>query len=185
MGINTSDFLLLQFNATIDQWISWLDDYTLEMLHRKPQPGSWSLGQVYMHIADDTKYFIERMRTALQDEANSDKDMHEDGKAIFRNNGFPDMILEGPATDASVRQPHSKEELLQRLSATKAEANGLCSVFDLSASKGKAEHPGLWFFSAVEWLQFAEMHMRHHFRQKKRIDEKLGQSGSNPLGIAP
>jgi hypothetical protein len=31
----------------------------------------------------------------------------------------------------------------------------------------------LLFFNAPEWLQFAEMHMRHHFRQKMRIDDRL------------
>ena len=27
---------------------------------------------------------------------------------------------------------------------------------------GKTKHPGLNYFTAKEWLQFAEMHLRHH-----------------------
>jgi hypothetical protein len=38
---------------------------------------------------------------------------------------------------------------------------------------GKTKHPGLGYFSAHEWLQFADMHFRHHLRQKKRIDDFL------------
>jgi hypothetical protein len=38
---------------------------------------------------------------------------------------------------------------------------------------GKTKHPGLGFFNANEWLQFAEMHLRHHLKQKERIEEFL------------
>jgi len=41
--------------------------------------------------------------------------------------------------------------------------------------KGKSKHPGLGYFSAEEWLQFAEMHFRHHLTQKKLIDNYLKQ----------
>jgi len=40
-----------------------------------------------------------------------------------------------------------------------------------SNHKGKTKHPGLNYFSADEWFRFAEMHFRHHERQKKRIDD--------------
>ncbi|HEV9036934.1 MAG TPA: hypothetical protein VGQ51_09945 [Puia sp.] len=44
---------------------------------------------------------------------------------------------------------------------------------------GKTRHPGLHYFNSLEWLQFAEMHMRHHFRQKKRIDACLTEPPSS------
>jgi hypothetical protein len=173
METNKAGVLIQRFNETIDQWIVALDNYTLEMLHQKPRPGSWSVGQVYVHITDDTKYFIGQMSLALASNADSEKDMHPDARSLFQNNGFPDMLITGPATDDTVPQPKSKEELNQSLVATRQKANRLCAIYDLSVSTGKTRHPGLLFFSALEWLQFAEMHLRHHFRQKKRIDEKL------------
>ncbi|HEY0612234.1 MAG TPA: DinB family protein [Chitinophaga sp.] len=162
-----------QFNDTIDQWIAYLNDYTLEQLCRQPEPGSWSIGQVYVHIIDDTSYFVEQIATALLSTANSDKEMHKNAKFIFGNKGFPDMQIQGPATNTPIRQPQTKEELRQGLTAIKAKVNQLSTSFDFSQSNGKTEHPALWFFSATEWLQFAEMHMRHHIRQKKRIDNQL------------
>lgn len=174
MEANKAHSLLDQFNDTIDTWISSLDKYTLEMLQQKPHPDTWSLGQVYVHIMDDTAYFVEQAGIALSNNnENSEKEMHADAKAIFRNKGFPDAMLNGPATNTSVRQPESKEELLQGLLSIKASVTQPGFADNLSRSKGKTTHPGLHFFSAAEWLQFAEMHMRHHFRQKKRIDEAL------------
>ncbi|ASZ11248.1 DinB family protein [Chitinophaga pendula] len=176
MAIYQTEVLIARFNETIDQWAIALNDYTLEMLLQKPKIGSWSLGQVYVHITDDTKYFVERMKSALSGDVHSDKQMHEDAKGLFERNGFPDTMIEGPATDDSVRQPANKEELLTSLLFIKDEVNNLSMAFNRSGSKGKAEHPGLHYFTAVEWLQFAEMHMRHHFRQKKRIDDQLFSS---------
>jgi hypothetical protein len=165
--------LLKAFNDTIQQWIDYLDDYTLEMLCQKPAADSWSLGQVYTHITEDTAWFATQMEASMLSNANREKEMHEDAKAMFRNNSFPEKMIEGPATNSNIRQPQSKDELIQKLLAIKARVNTLCTSFDFSKASGKTMHPGLLFFSAPDWLQFAEMHLRHHFRQKKRIDEKL------------
>jgi hypothetical protein len=158
--------LMQQFNETITIWIDALDGYTLEQLHQLPNPHSWSLGQVYRHIIDDTIWFVEQIHAALQSNEHHDKDMHDDAKMMFRNNSFPDIQIDGPATNTFIPQPKSKEELQLRLQTIKDEVN----QFVFTHLHGKTQHPGLLFFNALEWLQFAEMHLRHHFRQKQRID---------------
>jgi len=164
---------LRQFDATIQQWIDMLGDYTLVMLQRSPGPGSWSLGQVYNHITLDTAWFVGQMKEALLSRVDTDKTMHPNARAMFDRNGFPDVQIEGPATNTNIPQPQSKEELSRQLMAIKTAVDTLFRDFDPAVSTGKTRHPGLLFFSPVEWLQFAEMHMRHHLRQKKRIDEAL------------
>jgi hypothetical protein len=168
------EVLLEQFNTTIGAWITCLDDYTFEMLCRKPLSTSWSLGQVYMHIVNDTTFFVSQIKACLlNNNTDSEKQMHDNAKSIFAN-GFPDMLITGPATNDSVPQPQSKEELLAGLLSIQKDVNELCAAHDLPAAKGKTRHPGLLFFNASEWLRFADLHMRHHFRQKKRIDTQLG-----------
>jgi hypothetical protein len=139
------------------------------MLHRQPQPGSWSLGQVYTHIIDDSNWYVEQMKAALATEANSDQEMDDRAKYMIRNNGFPDMLIEGPSTNKPVAQPQSKAAIVQSLETIKEEVNRL----DFSHAVGKTLHPGFLYLNAQEWLQLLEMHMRHHFRQKKRIDSVL------------
>jgi len=173
MEPNKANIILDRFNETIDKWIDSLDNYTLEMLCTQPQAGSWSLGQVYIHIIEDTTWFVEQVRICLLTDANSEKEMHEHAKAMFRINEFPDMQLTGPSTGVSMRQPETREELQEGLTSIKDKVNQLYFASDPSVSTGKTQHPGFQFFNALEWLQFAEMHMRHHLRQKKRIDDKL------------
>jgi hypothetical protein len=164
---------LKQWNTTIGQWTDWLNDYSLEQLRQQPGPGAWSLGQVYTHILTDTEWFVGQMKAALATRENRDKEMHDDAKRMFRRNGFPDVPIQGPATNTYIPQPQSREELQRRLLAIKTEVNELFTADERWREGGKTRHPGLLFFSAGEWLQFAEMHMRHHFRQKQRIDEAL------------
>jgi hypothetical protein len=126
-----------------------------------------------MHIISETNHFVNEMKLALGTNENNDKQKHKDAVVMFENNSFPDARLEGPPTNDLVSQPESKDMLLQRLISLKEAVNVLCATVNLSAAKGKTRHPGLLYFSATEWLQFAEMHMRHHFKQKNRIEEKL------------
>ncbi|WP_343691558.1 DinB family protein [Chitinophaga sp.] len=164
---------LHQFNDTITAWITFLNDYTLAQLHKTPAPGSWSLGQVYTHIIDDTRYQVGQMKTALATKENTAATMHPNAQRMFANNSFPDMRIQGPATDQLIPQPTSKNDIEQALIQIKNDVNEAWEAVDPSVATGKSLHPGLLYFSGQEWLQFMEMHLRHHFKQKQRIDEKL------------
>ena len=168
-----TDPYLDQFNITIDTWIGFLDDYTLPMLCRIPATGSWSLGRMYIHIIEDTSWFAGQIKAALLTSDHAEEQMHENAKTMFRNNEFPDAALTNPNNIPDGRQPKTKEELAQALISIRVEVNQLCITHDLTAAKGKTLHPGLLYFTALEWLRFADMHMRHHFRQKMRIDALL------------
>lgn len=65
MEAANSAFYLKRFEETIQLWIDSVDDYTIDMLLQKPGDGSWALGQVFMHIIDDTGYFAEQIKLAL------------------------------------------------------------------------------------------------------------------------
>ena len=165
--------LLQRFNDTVGRWIGFLDDYTLEMLRQQPREGSWSLGQVYTHIIDDTGWVVEQMKRSMESNADADKDMREHARIILRNNDFPDTMIKGPSTGKPIGQPADKEKLSRDLVSILDAVNRLCTTANVAAATGKTGHPGLGYFTSLEWLQFAEMHMRHHLRQKRRIDEQL------------
>ena len=171
--------LLQRFNDTIGQWIGFLDDYTLETLRRPPGNDSWSLGQVYTHIIDDTRWVVGQMRQTMDSDADFDKEPHENARSMLRNNDFPDTMIKGPSTGKPIAQPTDKAQLSRELNKIRKAVNDLYARANLAAAIGKSRHPGLGYFDSLEWLQFAEMHMRHHFRQKKRIDEQLTAGGQN------
>ena len=164
------------FNYTIDTWINALDQYSFARLCAKPAPGSWSLGQVMMHLAEDTNYYIEQIRICVSTNDNAGEEASPEAKAMFLNNDFPDAILEGAPSNAYISQPDNKEDLKSLLTHIKGEMNRLAILISASSYKGKTKHPGLHYFNAGEWLQFAGMHLRHHLRQKKRLDDFLSST---------
>ncbi len=165
--------LIYDFNYTIDAWVKELERYSFMQLCAKPSPKQWSLGQVFMHLIEDTNYYIEQIKICISTNDHSNEEISANGKAMLQNNEFPDEVIEGAPANAFMPQPESKEQLLRDLVNIKNEMNKLAALISSTTFKGKTKHPGLNYFDAKQWLQFADMHFRHHLRQKKRIDDFL------------
>jgi hypothetical protein len=168
--------LLESFNLAIDFWIGSVKQYNLSQLCAKP-PGSWSMGQLYGHLIADTGFYIEQIKSCFNNQDHITEEASPAAQTMFLNNAFPDMIIEGAPSNAYIMQPGSKEQLEKDLLNLKKEMNRLGVLIAQSIERGKTKHPGLGYFSAEEWLQFAGMHFRHHLRQKKRIDDILEKMG--------
>ena len=50
--------LIEDFSHIIDFRIKELEQYDFIQLCAKPSPDSWSLGQVYMHLIENTDWFL-------------------------------------------------------------------------------------------------------------------------------
>ena len=94
---------------------------------------------------------------------------------MFEKNALPDELIEGPPSNQGTAQPENKEDLARALSSLKKKVNELGLILSAEGAKGKIKHPGLKYLNAAQWFQFAEMHFRHHLRQKKRIDQFLSE----------
>lgn len=163
-----------QFNTTIDLWISELEKYGMEELLDKPAEKSWSAGQVYMHLLNETEYYIEQIKECVGNNNNAQELMKEAGMKMFLANEFPDEIIKGdPGATGEIMQPENKRDLMMQMQELKLKMNELWSNVQIDDHYGKTRHPGLGYFTAKEWFQFAEMHLRHHLRQKQRIDDYL------------
>jgi len=162
--------LIQNFNRTIDLWINDLEQYDFIQLCAKPSPTSWSIGQLYLHLIADTSFYIDQIKICTSTNDHADGEATSFGRTLLLNNDFPDQMLEGSSNHAHIPQPENKAQLLNDLINIKVEMNGAAAMISKGPFNGKAKHPGFNYFSANEWLQLAEMHFRHHFRQKKRID---------------
>lgn len=165
---------LTELENTIDTWIDALRKYDIAVLQTRPDQHSWSLGQVYLHILEDTGFYIEQAERCLCHSENQSAKMTGFAASLFSNNGFPDEKIEGdPGAGKSVLQPADKAELCKQMVHLKTRLTSLWKRISEISDSGKTKHPGLGYFNAREWLEFAEMHMRHHQRQKRRIEVAL------------
>lgn len=162
-----------KFNQTLDIWINALEQKTFTQICAKPAPDSWSLGQLYMHLIEATNHYLKQINICLTTHDNLTKEMSPEAKILFQKNEFPDEIIEGPPSNADTPQPDSIAALMHELLQLKEDINRVEILISKSPVQGKTKHPGLHYFNANEWFQFAEMHFRHHLRQKKRIEAFL------------
>lgn len=166
--------LIDDFNNTIDAWIAELDRFDFEKLIAKPDANSWSLGQVYMHLINETHYYIEQMEVSINNNENLAMEMTDAGKSMFADNAFPEIKIKGdPASTDKIQQPQNKKDLEDNMRALKQRMNHVAQALANAATAGKTQHPGLGYFSGMEWLQFADLHLRHHLKQKERIKNFL------------
>ncbi len=153
----------------MDLWIKELEQYNFIQLCAIPSPNGWSLGQMYRHLIEDTKYYIEQIEVCVTSNDHESENASPNARIMFLNNGFPNEALEGSPANAYILQPDKKEQLMIDLLHLKAEMNLVAIRISESPFKGKTKHPGLNYLGANEWLQFADMHFRHHLRQKKEL----------------
>jgi len=161
------------FKRTVDFWINGLDQYSFAQLHAKPRLAGWSIGQVYMHLLNETAFYLGQARVCLSTNDHATDEATANAKMMFDSNSFPDEIIEGPPSNAHTPQPEGKDQLKIGLLRLRNEAVEIGALISSSTFRGKTKHPGLHYFSAAEWLQFADMHFRHHLRQKERIDVSM------------
>ena len=154
----------------IDIWIKTLGQFSLEELITQPGPDTWSIGQLYNHLILDTSYFLDQAVICASSNNHALEEMSPVAKSFFQNQSFPDKRIPGSPTHMDIPQPVNKEFLMDSLLDLKNKLAQTQAMVANTAYKGKTNHPGLGYFNATEWLQFAEMHFQHHIRQKKRID---------------
>lgn len=161
------------FKHPVDTWINALEQYDFVQLCTTVSVNSWSLGQVYMHLLEDTRYYLEQIKICASNNDHSNEAPSSFAKTMLLNNEFPDEIIKGARSNAFIPQPPGKEYLVSSLVLLKEDIKNAALLIEKTSFKGRTKHPGLHYFNAAEWYQFVGMHFRHHLRQKKRIDEIL------------
>ena len=172
--MKTANMAIENFNKTFGIWMSGLESLTLNQLLVKPDDRSWSLGQVYGHLVEETNWYNGQIIISLDDIEHANIPMTIKAQNFFKNGSFPnERILGDPLIAENVKQPISVNKLKSDLKEMKSCTNKIWDKMKQASSYGKSEHPGMGYLNCFEWLQYSEMHMRHHLRQKDRIEDFL------------
>ena len=165
---------IIKFNETIDMWIDELSRFTIGQLKIKPDERSWSLGQLYNHLVEETNWYNSQLEKTLGNEINIDKMTSDPAKILFNRGSFEDVRIQSdPLISDNVKQPTTVANLKSEMEQLRKDTNEIWRKIINTSKYGKSEHPGLGFLNCFEWIQYSEMHMRHHFKQKKRIENFL------------
>lgn len=171
--------LYKNFEQEALDWIKGLGHYNETPFQKKPNPDSWSIGELYNHlIMSSFDFHIKNVRRCVRKEKgrlNGRKSFK--GFIVYFIGGFPSGKIKSPlnkkyppAIPESISEVKDKlYRLLKEMEKLNLEINTL-SKEDL---KYKVKHPVHGHLNAIEWYNQIEMHFRHHQAQKERIEEFL------------
>ncbi len=175
--------ILQQFEQEVDQYIQALEPYSIEQLTLQPNAEEWSLGQMYNHLIQSAQ----RMHLANIDACLERQQAGEDitevnykthaGEAILDMGSFPPIRVQVPASPMyTPTQPHSKAELLEGLEQVRSHMQRIEPLLATMNPQYTVAHPRFGHLNANEWFAIIDMHYRHHWLQKQRLDQFLGMA---------
>ncbi len=90
------------FSTQIKLWIDDLDCYEFEKIIINPNPNSWSISQVYMHIINDTAWYFDQAEGCFGNDNHKLESKNPAGVMLFEENGFPDVKILSEALANSI-----------------------------------------------------------------------------------
>ncbi len=100
-----------KLDRTVSIWIEGLEQYDHGQLYRKVNQDSWSIGQVYEHLIEETYYYLGQIEECLSGNKHATENMSKVLREWFLQNSFPDKRLKGPPDLPEPHQPESSTAL--------------------------------------------------------------------------
>ncbi|RIX52689.1 DinB family protein [Paenibacillus nanensis] len=157
----------------IDAYLSDLQRYSFEQLRFIPEPGVWSLCQMYDHLILAALDYFEKIAECATDGEEQGQGKTEAGEELFALGGFPPVKIklpDGPENSPSNSESH--EDLASRLELVKWEMMKWEERVPAINPNRKVRHDGFGWLNALEWFALTNMHFRHHLRQKEELEQR-------------
>jgi len=164
------------FKKRSKKWHEDLLNYSPESLYYKPSSDQWSLAELYDHIIRVAKtYQLPNFHKCIENDTKKGKPKNSIAYLIFNLNIIPSR---------SIKMESFPSKIVSNFTPTIVERNELENNFgefileilsqELLVKQSnrsiKHHHPFFGMINAVEWFSLIEIHMRHHERQKKRLE---------------
>ncbi len=165
------------YKSTAEQLINQAANYTEAEFSLAPAEEQWSMSEMYRHIVLVTEKCLDNVDSCR--EGNGKRQKFAFGPALFSLMGsFPPIKLRIKKVTESVKHIYNPEaitisEAVAELQASINKMEQYQAVVKNTDKHLRIEHWAGGWFTAAQWYQSAEMHIRHHLRQKKRIDAFL------------
>jgi len=171
--------ILAKFERTYATWREVIERTDAECFAKDLGAGQWTLGQACDHVTGVSLAFLEKAQAM----ANGEGEVHSGGLmpliAFEWIGSLPPVRFKVPENlppeYAHFARPESidKGETIRRFEQVAEQQRALCQPVAATNPKMRMKHPAAGWLTAKQWYRGSEMHMRHHLRQLRRIEQKL------------
>jgi len=171
---------MIEFQEKIHSHLSTykeaLADYTELQFETQPHPQAWSLAQMYEHLLVSSHFFMRQIQKCLKKEKGQPEgSKNEAGENVYKYKSFPPIKIKPPQAYEVVMEARPKSEYLSQLTAIDEAYQNILELVLKDEGNYKVLHAALGWLNAQEWYMMQEIHLKHHFRQKKGIRRIFGQ----------
>jgi len=166
------------FKKRSGKWSMDLQNYSEQQLYYKPHTNQWCLAELYDHIMRvATTYQMPNFHKCIAGDIEKGKSKNSIAYLIFNANIIPyrtikmESFPENIVTDFTP-QILEKKLLEQNFKDFITQIIAKAPILKQSDKKVKHHHPFFGMINATEWFSLVEIHIRHHERQKKRLEAK-------------
>ena len=165
-----------KIDTVLDDYRARLDTIPDEQFTETPGNGGWSCAEVYSHIMQSTlASFIGLERCAYKNSEPTSKGLNIWGKYVMISGSFPPVKVKVPPK-VEARFPATKitkEEAKNFIIKCRKRVEDMLPVIKDASPDSRFKHPRLGMLNAAQWFKFIRIHLAHHLKQLKRIENKL------------
>ncbi|GAB3911315.1 DinB family protein [Mucilaginibacter boryungensis] len=162
--------------AVLDIYRSKVDTIPDNVWDRTPPGGGWSFAEVYSHIMQGTLLSTKAAERCTQSNCRpTNNKMNLLGRFTLFFGTFPPVKLKEPARVAE-KMPAlkiTKEEARNMIIKCRQRLEAIIPLILNPENHGRIAHPRMGMMTAGQWLKFIRIHLQHHLKQIKRIENKF------------
>jgi len=147
-----------------------IDDRQFELV---PPIGGWSYSEVYAHIWDASLLTLKTLEDCLNGKGKHNKPTAFVTMLILSFGAFPPGRYKTPPILNGRVKVITKAEAHSLITAFLAQLEIDYKNMDRAQDDVKTPHPKLGYLNANQWLRFIEIHLKHHYKQLKRIQKSF------------
>lgn len=139
----------------------------------EPPIGGWSYSEVYSHIFDSSLLSIMALNNCIKGDGKVKSTAFIVKAILFFGSFPPGRKFKAPAKIAIRVKKISVSAAQQFITDFELQLAQAYLKIKNADTKIKVKHPVIGYLNAKQWLRFIQIHLDHHYKQLKRIENSF------------
>lgn len=140
-----------------------------------PPIGGWSYSEVYCHIFDSSLLSLMALNNCVKGEGKEKSTAFAVKAILFFGMFPPGRKYKAPSKIAIRVKKIDIAEAKQFIADFEMQLAQAYPKIEKASPKTKTKHPVIGHLNAKQWLRFIEIHLNHHLKQLKQIENSFKQ----------
>ena len=158
---------------TAEAYRQKLEGFNSEDFQVEPPIGGWSYSEVYSHIFDSSLLSLMALNNCITGEGKEKPTAFAVKVILFFGSLPPGRKYKVPSKIAARVKKISIAAAQQFITDFELQLAQTYPKMKDADPKMKTKHPVIGYLNTKQWLRFIEIHLNHHYKQLKRIENSF------------